>query len=393
MSGKMAVALALVGVLALTGVAFATGAIDRLFSWMQEWGEHQAADLEKLDELADSGFGEEKEDTEFVGSISTELNQAYYDGYQLIVGAKYSIGTNQVMLGLEHELMALTRPEDPSFCAVRYSEGDMPVMINESGWIEERSSLIPANIAMHMTDEQIAAFEKAYEVNGEAGAVVYTAYESDHIGIEGDVGDDACPEDDQRKTDAEGNVWRYVDFGELPEGCVNKDSLTVTFGIHQTANVVRVDQDGVWVASHRLEKTEFPFVVENNGQNMRFAYGSFENETYSAKVELRVSDVSTRLKIDMTYPAEWKKADSEAMSTGDGEVDYIWDYRVLMPDGSWEHVVNRKTWTETGCQMKGYIELQEGQTEVILRPCYMLSGLHEGEDIVISLENGISSVK
>ena len=43
--------------------------------------------------------------------------------------------------------------------------------------------------------------------------------------------------------------------------------------------------------------------------------------------------------------------------------------------------------------MVGTLELAEGQSGVVLRPRYTKSGLVEGEDIVISLENGSPSVK
>jgi hypothetical protein len=122
-------------------------------------------------------------------------------------------------------------------------------------------------------------------------------------------------------------------------------------------------------------------------------YGSFETEVYSAKVEMRVSEVNNRIVIDMVRPAEWSKADAEDMGIGDGEVDYIRDYCMLMPDGSWKRAIERKEPTEEGCRMEGVIEMTEGQTEVILRPRYTKSGLVEGEDIIISLENGVSSVK
>lgn len=386
MSGKMAVALALACVLALTGVAFATGAIQSVFSWIQDWGFYETTDFQKLDQLADSELGTETKDSERNGKVSVELNQAYYDGNQLIVGAKYKTGEWQVIHGLDHELMAMTREGDPAFKATKYPLVNEDVYIDANGLIEQKSKMLPATVTKYMTDEDVKTFEEAYEKNGEAGMIVYNAFMSDHIEIEGEALSDNAPNEDLNVPQGVGETWRYAAFHELDDGVRGQEKIRVIFGINQSVTVVRADKDGVWIAGQMLDKIKFPFEVENNGQETHMYYGSFENETYSAKAELRVSDVSTRLTIDMTYPAEWKKADSEAMSTGDGEVDYIWDYRVLMPDGSWDHVVNRKTWTETGCQMKGYIELQEGQTEVILRPYYMLSGLVEGEDIILKID-------
>ena len=386
MSGKMAVALALVCALALTGAAFATGAIQSVFGWIRELGYYDSVNMEELNELADSNVGAEEQETVHSGQVSVELNQAYYDGHQLIVGAKYKVGTVEVIHGLEHELMDMTRPESEAFCAVRYEEDNMPLVIDQQGLIPEKSSLIPANITANMTDEQIQAFEKAYAENGEAGVVIYDAGTSDGIRISGDEHDEAYPEDDERHTDVDGTIWRYVDFGTLPESCREQDSLTVTFGIHLSATVLRADKDGVWVAKKRLDRAEFAFEVERNNQETRFAYGSFENEVYSAEVELRLTEISNRMIIDMVRPPEWTRADSVAMSVGEGDVDYIWDYYVIYPDGTHENVMDSSEPTENnGYRMKGQITLQEGQSEVILRPYYTLSGLHEGEDIIIEI--------
>ena len=393
MSAKMVVALAVACALALTGVAFATGAIQSVFGWMKSSGIREDTDFERLNELADSELGVQTVQTEYGGEASVELSQVYYDGNQLIVGAKYMIGTGNAIVGLEHELMNRTRQGDEAFCAVRFEENNMPLAINQQGTIPEKSSLIPSYIAANMTDEQIQAFEKEYAENGEAGAVVYSGVMADQIQVAGDADDELCPQTDVWSKEPDGAVWRYVDFGMLPEACSGQDRLTVKFGIIQKADVVRADADGVWVASAKLDKAEFVFEVDRNDQQTCFAYGSFENEIYAAKVELRINEVSSRVIVDMTRPEEWSKADSVAMTIGDGEVDYIWDYCAIMPDGSWESVMEQNYPTETGCRMEGTIKLSEDQREIILRPRYNKSGLVEGEDIVISLENGISSVK
>jgi len=392
-SGKMAVALALVCALALTGVAFATGAIRSVFEWMKSSGIREDTDFDRLIELSSSELGVQTTQTQYGAEASVELSQAYYDGNQLIVGVKYMIGTGNAVVGLEHELMNRTRQGDDAFCAVRFEASNMPLAINQQGAIPEKSELIPSYIAVKMTDEQIQAFEKAYAENGEAGAVVYTGVMSDEILIEGEANDELCPQTDVWSDEPDGVIWRYVDFGILPEEYRERDRLTVNFGVIQNADVVRADAEGVWVAAVRMEKAEFDFEIGKNEQATHFAYGSFENDVYSAKTELYMNDVSCQIMIDMIRPEEWSKADSVAMSIGDGEVDYIWDYCALMPDGSWESAMQQKYPTENGCRMEGSIELTEGQTEVILRPRYNKSGLVEAEDIVISLENGIPSVK
>lgn len=378
MSGKMALALALACVMTLTGVAFATGAIQSVFDWMKGLGIREEVDFDRLGELSESGLGMETEETEYNGQVSVELNQAYYDGYQLILGAKYRIGGNQAVVGLEHELMELTRPENEAFCAVRYEAGAMPLAIDQQGAIPEKSSLIPAYIAADMTDEQIQAFEEAYAENGEAGVVVYAADMSDHIPVREDVEEELCPQTDVWSNESDGSVWRYVDFGTLPESCREQDQLCVSFGVNQRATVVRADAEGVWVASVRMDKAEFSFEVERNGQETRFAYGSFENDVYSAKAELRMNGVSNRLIIDMVRPQEWTGADKEA--------DFIRDYHVMYPDGTHEGVMDSKYPTDNnGYRMEGTISLQEGQTEVVLRPYYALTGLREGEDIILEI--------
>lgn len=393
MSAKMVVALAMVGVLALTGVAFASGAIKSVFEWMKSSGIREDTDFDRLNELASSELGVQTTQTQYGAEASVELSQAYYDGIQLIVGAKYMIGTGNAIVGLEHELMNRTRQGDEAFCAVRFEENNMPLAINPQGAIPEKSELIPSYIAAKMTDEQIQAFEKAYAENGEAGAVVYTGVMSDAILIEGEANDELCPQTDVWSNEPDGATWRYVDFGTLPEKYRELDRLTVTFGVIQNADVVRADAEGVWVAAVRMEKAEFDFEIRKNEQETHFVYGSFGNDLYSAKAELYMSEVSCQVVIDMIRPKEWSKADSEAMSIGDGEVDYIWDYCVLMPDGRWESVMDQNEPTEMGCRMVGTLELAEGQSGVVLRPRYTKSGLVEGEDIIISLENGIPSVK
>ena len=393
MSAKMTVALALACVLALTGVAFATGAIENVFTWIQSWGGYDATDLQALNQLADSELGTETKESDRNGNLSVELNQAYYDGTQLIVGAKYKTGEWQVIHGLDHELMAMTREGDPAFNATKYPLVNEDVYIDMNGLIEQKSKMLPATVTKYMTDEDVRTFEEAYEKNGEAGMIVYKSFVSDHIEIEGETLCDNAPNEDLSVPQGGGETWRYASFNELDDGVRGQEKVRVIFGINQSVTVVRADKDGVWIAEQMLDKMKFPFEVENNGQDTHMYYGSFENEVYSAKVELCVSEVNTWVEIDMVYPAEWSKADAEAMSIGDGEVDYLFGYCVIMPDGSWESAMAQKDPTENGCRMKGFVELAEGQTEVILRPCYNKSGLVEGEDIVISLENGISSVK
>jgi len=386
MSGKMAVALALVCALALTGAAFATGAIQNIFEWAKGLGVYDSVDFDKLNEAADHDLGMETAQSKHSGNVSVELNQAYYDGHQLIVGAKYKVGTVEVIHGLEHELMDMTRPESEAFSAVLYEEGNMPVVIDQQGQIPEKSSLIPANITANMTDEQIQAFEKAYAENDEAGMVLYRASVSDHIGAEGEVLYDIVPDDDQSMSQENGEIWRYTAYRDLPENMREQEKINVSFGINQWATIVRADSEGVWVASQRLDKAEFAFEVERNGQETRFAYGSFENDVYSTKAELRVTEIGNSLIIDMTRPQEWAEADEKAVHVGEGDVDYIWDYYVMYPDGTHEDVMDSSEPTENnGYRIEGQIALQEDQSEVILRPYYTLSGLHEGEDIIIEI--------
>jgi len=392
-SGKMAVALALVCALALTGVAFATGAIENVFTWIQSWGSYDTTNLQKLDQLADSELGTETKESERNGNLSVELNQAYYDGTQLIVGAKYKTGEWRVIHGLDHELMAMTREVDPAFGATKYPLVNEDVYIDANGLIEQKSKMLPATVTHCMSDEDVRAFEEAYEKNGEAGMIVYKPFMSDHIEIEGETLIDTAPYEDWNVPQDGGETWRYAAFTDLDDGVRGQEKLSVIFGINQRAIVVRADKDGVWIAQQPMDKLRFSFEVRNNGQETHMYYGSFENEVYSAKVELCVSEVNNRIVIDMVRPAEWSKADAEDMGIGDGEVDYIRNYCVLMPGGSWERATERKNPTEEGCCMEGTIEQIEGQSEVILRPRYTKRGLVEGEDIVISLENGISSVK
>ncbi len=379
-SARMVLAMVLVGVLALTGAAFASGAVQRVFEWMQEMGDSMPIDFDKLNELADSDLGTERAETQYSGEVSVELSQAYYDGSQLITGAKYMLGSNQVYVGLDHELMAWTRPDDPSFSASKYEEGSSPRPLDTP----IVSELIPPYISCEMTDEQIQAFENMYQENGEAGAVIYYAGQSDYIGVAEDVNDNICYNPDYYRNLDERTVWRYTDFDELPAGCLDRDSLTVTFGISQRVRVLRADKDGVWVAGQTLEKLEFPFVIKRNEQDVMMVYGSFENEVYSAKVDMCVSKVRSQLTIDMIRPAQWSEADDKAVSVGEGEVDYIWCYHMVYPDGSHEEVYDEGRYVaENTYRYTADIKLPEGHNEIILRPYYTLSGLHEGEDIIL----------
>ncbi len=388
MSAKMAVALALAAVLALTGVAFATGAIQSVFSFFKSIGVPTTADIDKLSELADSGFEGEAQSTEYTGNVSAELVQAYYDGYQLIIGAKYREGASKVILGLDHEALSMTRLNDAAFCATKHESGG--VYINSAGEIPEKSKLLPPYITQWMTDEQIAEYEKAYAETGEAGVVLYTAGMSDLIAVEGDEDFRLVPADDHQVMQEDGSILRYVDFGNLTDGCREREQLTVTLLMGEAIHVVRTDKDGIWVAGQPLEQLEFPFVVMKKDQNAVTLYGSHENEAYSAKAEVNVTEVSTRVAVDMAENAEWTKARSapEMWKT----VDFIRMYYVVQPDGSMVDM-NSGVPTEKGYRMETAFELQKGQTEIRIRPWYSVSGYHAGEDIVISLENGISSVK
>ena len=386
-SGKAAVALALVCALALTGVAYATGAIESVFSWFRDQGYSTAADIDRLNELADSGFDEQTGETAHSGGVSAQLSQAYYDGSQLIVGVKYQEGATSVILGLDHEAMAMTRPDDAAFCATKHEPGG--VYINENGQLPEKSELLPPYITQWMTDEQIAEYEKAYEENGEAGVVLYTAGASDHIAVEGDEENRLVPEDDHQVELEDGSLLRYVDFGDLVDGCRDQEQLTVTFLMSESVKAVRTDQDGIWVAGQPLDKLEFPFVVKKNDQNTTVLYGSYENDAYSARAEVRASDISTRVTVDVSDSSEWAQArsGSELQET----VDFIRMFYAVQPDGSMVSMDGVPT--EAGYRWDTALELCEGQTEIRIRPWYSASGYHEAEDIVISLENGISSVK
>ena len=365
MSAKMAVALAMACVLALTGVAFATGAIQSVFSWFRDQRYSTTADLDKLNELADSGFEGKTQSTQYNGDVSAKLVEAYYDGYQLIVGAKYQEGAIKVILGLDHEAMAMTRPDDPAFCASKYEAGG--VYINADGEVPEKSKLLPPYITQWMTDEQIAAFEKAYAENGEAGVVLYTAGMSDHIAVSGDDQNRLVPEDDHQDVQAGGEILRYVDFGDLVDGCRDQEQLTVTLLMGQAVKAVRADKDGIWVAGQPLEKLEFPFVVQKNDQNTTVLYGSYENDVYSAKAEVRASDVSTRVVVDIKEPAEWSQARSD--SELQEKVDFVRMYYVVQPDGTMVNFDGVPV-GENVYRMETALDLCEGQTEIRIRPWY-----------------------
>lgn len=392
MSAKMVVALAMACVLALTGVAFATGAIENVFELMRSWGYFVNVDVGKLNELSETGFGEQVGQTDYSGEVSVELVQAYYDGDRMIVGAKYREGKNVVVMTLDHEMMAMTRKEDPAFCASNYLYDDMPVMIDQNGMLEQKSTLLPSFITKMMTDAEIIAFEQAYEQNGEAGMLIYSAGRSDGVWVDGEM-DDIYMNDDYSAQGEDGSVLRYVDIRKLPDRCVNRESLTVNFAVTQYVRAVRADADGVWIAGQRLERKEFPFEVKRNDQEKYFVYGSFENEVYSTEAELCVGALDIRVAITMIRPEEWIKADETAVSIEEAKVDYIWDYHVVYPDGTHEDMMDASYSDGSGYHMEGSIALREGQKEIILRPYYSLSGLVEAEDIVISLENGIPSVK
>lgn len=189
---------------------------------------------------------------------------------------------------------------------------------------------------------------------------------------------DVAPDDDQSVPQENGEIWRYAGYSDLPEEIRNQDKLNVRFGINQRATVVRADSEGVWTAGQRFDKAEFAFEVENNGQETRFAYGAFENEVYSVRAELRLSEIGCRVMMDMTRPQEWAGANEET--------DYIRDYHVMYPDGTHEGVMESSEPTDNnGYRMEGTISLQEGQTEVVLRPYYALTGLREGEDIILEI--------
>jgi len=86
---------------------------------------------------------------------------------------------------------------------------------------------------------------------------------SDEILIEGEANDELCPQTDVWSDEPDGVIWRYVDFGILPEEYRERDRLTVNFGVIQNADVVRADAEGVWVAAVRMEKAEFDFEIGN----------------------------------------------------------------------------------------------------------------------------------
>lgn len=394
MSAKMAVALALAAVLALTGVAFATGAIQSVFSFFKSIGVPTTADIDKLDQLADQDLASAAQEFEDVGEVAIEVRQAYYDGYQLIMGVQYNL-KSRVELGRDNEYVALTRPGDPSFCAEKYdSQEGLPIPLRSEDDKVVHSDILPEYIAEYMTEEQVGAFEKEYAEKGEAAVVIYRASMSDRADIEGDDEHEISMEMDERAAgDQPDTMYRYIEFDELTGEFANRDEMTVTFGLRQTVTVCRVDSEGIWTADAPAGNLLVPCTVRKNNQETDFAFGSFENEVYNAKAELRMTDVSSRIIIDMIRPEEWYRAWMNALTIEDGEVDYIWSYCVRMPDGSWEKVINDSQHTETGCRMEGSVDLCEGQTAVVLRPLYTKKGLVEGEDIVIFLENGISSVK
>ena len=384
MSAKMAVALAMACVLALTGVAFATGAIQSVFSWMGQRYANQKVDYEMLDQLADRDMGMGEMDSENAGTVSVELNQVYYDGTQLIVGSRYAVGTTKVVHGLDHELMVMTKVGDPAFSATRHALVNDEIYLDADEAIDQKSKMLPAYVTANVEQADVAAFEEEYRKNGEAGMVIYEAFVSDHIELEGEVLIDTVPEKDLGRMQEDGRVWRYAEFINLPNGVRNQDNINVIFGINQKAMIIRADKDGVWIAQKGLEKIRFPFGVENNGQETSIYYGSFENEIYSADAEVRRSEVVDRIAINLNHPAEWYKED----------MDYIMAYHVVYSDGTTDDIWNGVDPTgENSRRVTGVIEVKEGQTEIILRPEYTKSGLREGEDIVISLENGISSVK
>lgn len=382
MSAKMVVALAVACALALTGVAFATGALQSVFGWMGERYANQKVDYEKLDQLADRDMGMDEKESENTGTVSVELNQVYYDGSQLIVGAKYDIGTVKVVHGLDHELMAMTREGDPAFSATKHALVNDEIYLDADGAIEQKSKMLPAYVTANMKQADAAAFEEAYRKYGEAGMVIYEAFVSDHIELEGEALLDTVPEKDLSRKQEDGRVWRYAEFIDLPDG--NHEKINVIFGVNQKAIIVRADKDGVWIAQKMLDKIRFPFEVENNGQETSISYGSFKNEVYSADAEVCRSEVVVRVAINLNHPAEWYKED----------MDYITAYHAVYSDGTTDDIWDGVDRTgENSLRVTGIIDVKEGQTEIVLRPEYTKSGLVEGEDIVISFENGIPSVK
>ena len=155
MSAKMAVALALAAVLALTGVAFATGAIQSVFSFFKSIGVSTTADIDKLDQLADQDLASAAQEFEDVGEVAIEVKQAYYDGYQLIMGVQYNL-KSRVELGLDNEYVALTRPGDPSFCAEKYdSQEGLPIPLRSEDDKIVHSDILPEYITEYITSPAV----------------------------------------------------------------------------------------------------------------------------------------------------------------------------------------------------------------------------------------------
>ncbi len=364
-SAMLAAVLALITVFA--GVGFATGWFQSVFGGMGDVvGLDLRADYEKLSEFANKEISSETKGFDLNDSATVGVNESYYDGDQLFASFVISFSKAAPDFGFsdEHEEFSNLSPMVGEGYAV-------PLPRNSGG----------SYLSAYLTDAEVAEFERLFAENGKAGVAYYDYYMGDGVTVNGEY---ASPEADAYGENADGTLWRYIEFGiPLPEAAQNAESLETSIRVYRTPCYYYKDASGEYRYIDNKNRVSLDFIatITRNDSEKRDYYALSAGDDYSSKFHVSVTPVNARLEIETEVSELWQSAEWDVYGGRDG-IDYIYHWIVYV-DG-----VRNNSWATSSSRYgsTGSFAVGADATEITLTPLYVISGEHAGESVSISLK-------
>ena len=337
---------ALVALLLLTGIAFATGIAQSVFRAMR--GMYTGEDPSKYEQLeALSNRSEISVPLEHVQDGRFTLIQSYYDGEQLMMA------------------YTLDAPEQP----VDFTFGPDHARFKD---------LQPGKLGFTVEDGEAGQFHRMRAEKGSLGMIKHNVYLSDRVKL---LDGTDLPNYNERTT-ADGTYMEFL--LPLPKAARNKDELTLVLKIKRSTLYYYEDATDGYYFHDNYEPDFVTVTVKRTTDKITRYAATYETEHYRARASAQASPVNVRATITLDVPPEWRVLEDTFGEPLPSGLDMIFEY-ALVVDGKSHSAPMHESWDGNTVTWEGaYAVAPTDLSEVRLRPVYSIRGEVPEEDLVLT---------
>ena len=348
------ITIALITIMLLTGVGFATGVVQSIISNMKGMIENEdAAKYEALETLA-ANPAHTQSLSQISGARFT-LSQSYYDGEQIILG---------------YSLDGLSPSADFNFGPTSEHFDDME---NTT----QGNTVLMLNLADELTEDEYNQFTTMLAQNGSAGVIYYNTYIGDHLYLA-----DGTELPGNNQTEVDNGVYLEV-MRPLPDEAKDKPALEIAINVKRTKCFYYQDAMGSYYLFERPKEERVMFSIPRSTDEIQWCSGSFASDSYSTAAILMMSPINVWVDISMITTSEWETVD-ELRQKG---IDMIYAYDLVVNGVSHETLLLDRCEDENLRAFEGECTFDVSNCEELrLRPLYSIQGEVPEEDIVFGLK-------